>query len=97
LLADRFRNTHLAVTKGFEFRADQMISIDSSRIDANLLERLAIELSTPLRDYDNTGKVKVESKKDLAKREVKSPNLADAVVIAASRGMLARVSIKDML
>ena len=97
LLADRFRNTHLAVTKGQKFGAGDMISIDSSRIDAQLLERLAIELSTPLRDYDNTGKVKVESKKDLAKREVKSPNLADAVVIAASRGMLARVSISEML
>lgn len=97
LLADRFRNTHLAVTKGQQFRADEMISIDSSCIDSRLLEQLALELSTPLRDYDNQGKVKVESKRDLAKREVKSPNLADAVVIAASRGMLARVSIKDML
>lgn len=97
LLADRFRNTHLAVTKGREFRADEMISICSERIDSRLLDRLIDELATPLRDYDNQGKVKVESKKDLAKREVKSPNLADAVVIAASRGMLARVSIKDML
>lgn len=97
MLADRFRNTHLAVTKGATFRAEEMISIDSSRIDSKLLDRLGIELATPLRDYDNQGKVKVESKKDLAKREVKSPNLADAVVIAASRGMLARVSIKDML
>ncbi|WP_368647954.1 PBSX family phage terminase large subunit [Castellaniella ginsengisoli] len=97
LLADRFRNTHLAVTKGRKFRADEMISIDTGRVDSALLERLAVELSTPLRDYDNTGKVKVESKKDLAKREIKSPNLADAVVIAASRGMLARVSITDML
>lgn len=97
LLADRFRNTHLAVTKGEKFRADEMISIDSSRIDAKMLDRLAIELATPLRDYDNAGRVKVESKKDLAKRDVDSPNLADAVVIAASRGMLARVSISDML
>lgn len=97
MLADRFRNTHLAVTKGRVFKADEMVSIDSSRVDAKLLDRLIDELATPLRDYDNQGKVKVESKKDLAKREIKSPNLADAVVIAASRGMLARVSIKDML
>ncbi len=97
LLADRFRNTHLAITKGQQFRADEMISIDSSRIDSRLLEQLAVELSTPLRDYDNQGKVRVESKKDLEKRDIKSPNLADAVVIAASRGMLARVSISDML
>ncbi|MGO3890094.1 MAG: PBSX family phage terminase large subunit [Paenalcaligenes sp.] len=97
LLADRFRNTHLAVTKGRSFKADEMISIDSERIDSKLLDRLMDELATPLRDYDNQGKVKVESKKDLEKRDVKSPNLADAVVIAASRGMLARVSISDML
>ncbi|MBR8654207.1 PBSX family phage terminase large subunit [Achromobacter sp. Marseille-Q0513] len=97
MLADRFRNTHLAVTKGLEFSPDEMISIDSSRIDSRLLEQLAIELATPLRDYDNQGKVKVESKKDLAKRDIRSPNLADSVVIAASRGMLARVSITEML
>lgn len=97
LLADRFRNTHLAMTKGHKFNASDMISIDSSRIDARLLEKLTIELSTPLRDFDNAGRVKVESKRDLAKRDIASPNLADAVVIAASRGMLARVSIKDML
>lgn len=97
LLADRFRNTHLAVTKGVKFSTDEMISIDKERIDPVLLERLIIELSTPLRDYDNNGKVKVESKKDLIKRGITSPNMADAVVIAASRGMLARVSISDML
>lgn len=97
LLADRFRNTHLAVTKGVSFRADEMISIDSEKIDSVLLERLMIELSTPMRDYDNNGKVKVESKRDLAKRSITSPNMADAVVIAASRGMLARVSISEML
>lgn len=97
MLADRFRNTHLAVTKGMQFKADEMISIDKEKIDPALLERLMIELSTPLRDYDNTGKVKVESKKDLAKRGITSPNMADAVVIAASRGMLARVSISEML
>lgn len=97
LLADRFRNTHLAVTKGVSFRADEMISIDSEKIDSVLLERLMIELSTPMRDYDNNGKVKVESKRDLAKRGITSPNMADAVVIAASRGMLTRVSISEML
>lgn len=97
LLADRFRNTHLAITKGVKFRADEMISIDSARIDPVLLDRLATELATPLRDYDNQGKVKVESKKDLEKRDVRSPNLADAVVIAASRGMLAKASITEML
>lgn len=79
LLADRFRNTFNAVRKGEIFTPDQMISLSS---DLPHLELLIDELSTPLRDYDANGRVKVESKKDLAKREVASPNLADAIVMA---------------
>lgn len=86
LIADRFRNTYLAVTKGIEFAADDMISI-SSECDSKLLEKLMDELATPKRDFDNAGKVKVESKKDLAKREVASPNIADSFVIANSAGL----------
>ena len=96
LTADRFRNTYLAVTKGRQFRAEDMISI-SSDCDSKLLDLLIDELATPKRDFDNTGKVKVESKKDLAKREIASPNLADSFIIANSRGMLARRSISEML
>jgi phage terminase large subunit len=95
-LADRFRNTHIAITKGIEFNDDEMISI-SSDCDAKMLDKLIDELSTPKRDFDNGGKVKVESKKDLKKREVDSPNIADSLIIAVSGGMLARRSIKDML
>lgn len=96
MLADRFRNTHIAVTKGVQFNADEMISI-SSDCDTKLLERLIDELSTPKRDFDNQGKVKVESKKDLKKREVDSPNIADSLIICASNGMMARRAIGDML
>ena len=51
------------------------------------LEKLKTELSTPKRDFDKNGRVKVESKEDLAKPTrigggVKSPNLADAFVMA---------------
>lgn len=96
LLADRFRNTYLAVTKGRDFKADEMISI-SSECDSKLLDKLMDELSTPMRDFDNNGKVKVESKKDLAKRNVVSPNIADSFIIATSRGMMARRSISEIL
>ena len=96
LTADRFRNTFLAVTKGRQFPADQMISI-SSDTDPKLMEKLIDELSTPKRDFDNGGKVKVESKKDLAKREIKSPNIADSFIIANSRGLLARRSLREIL
>lgn len=91
LIADRFRNTYNAVTKGEQFASDQLISISS---DMPNLDKLVRELSTPRRDYDATGKVKVESKKDLAKRDVSSPNLADAFVMAFSpREMQLEVSV----
>ena len=96
LTADRFRNTYLAVTKGRSFPVDQMISL-SSECDSRMLDKLIDELSTPKRDFDNAGKVKVESKKDLAKREVASPNIADSFIIACSRGMLARRSLSEIL
>lgn len=79
LVADRFRNTYNAVRHGHKFPEDQMISLAS---DMPYLDQLIDELATPKRDYDNNGRVKVESKKDLAKREVASPNLADAFVMA---------------
>lgn len=79
LIADRFRNTYNAIRNGQVFDEDEMISIAS---DMPHLDQLIDELCTPKRDYDNTGKVKVESKKDLAKRGIASPNLADAFVMA---------------
>ena len=90
--ADRFRNTYLAVTKGKEFPADEMVSL-SSECDSRLLEQMIDELSIPKKDFDKYGKVKVESKKDLAKRDVDSPNIADSYIIANSRGLVARRKI----
>lgn len=78
LVADRFRNTYNAVRKGETFRDDELISIAS---DCPYLDKLIDELSTPKRDYDANGRVKVESKKDMAKREIDSPNLADAFIM----------------
>lgn len=96
LVADRFRNTHVALTTGKQFRADEMISI-SSECDSKLLEQLIDELSTPMKDFDNAGKVKVESKKDLEKREIDSPNKADSFIIANARGIVGTRSLKDIL
>ena len=77
-VARRFRNTFNAVTKGHEFDEDDLISISS---ECDHLDALIDELSTPYKDEDNRGKVKVESKKDLAKRLVMSPNRADAFIM----------------
>jgi phage terminase large subunit len=81
LVADRFRNTYDAIHHGAKFREDQLISINSG---CEQLEQLIDELSTPRRDFDAHGKVKVESKADLAKRGIKSPNKADAFIMAFS-------------
>ncbi|WP_416354389.1 PBSX family phage terminase large subunit [Prodigiosinella confusarubida] len=79
LVADRFRNTYNAVKRSEKFEVDELISIDSS---CPLLEKLKLELTTPHRDFDKNGRVMVESKKDLAKRDVPSPNVADAFIMA---------------
>ncbi len=47
-----------------------------------MLEKVKLELTTPHRDFDKNGRVMVESKKDLAKRDVPSPNVADAFIMA---------------
>lgn len=78
----RFRVTYNAVTKGEAYKEDDLISISSL---CPLVDRLIDELATPFRDFDNAGRVKVESKKDLAKREIASPNLADAFIAACNQ------------
>lgn len=79
LVADRFRNTYNAIKNGEEFADDELISISS---DFPQLDILVNELSTPWRQFDSLGRVKVESKDDLIKRGVKSPNYADAFIMA---------------
>lgn len=76
-LADRFRHTHNAI-QGKPHDVDKLISIASG---LEGLEKLCAELTMPHKDYTN-GKVKVESKADMKKRGVPSPNLADAFVMA---------------
>jgi phage terminase large subunit len=87
LVGDRLRNTYNAVKNGQQFRDDEMIFIDSSM---PYLDQLIDELCTPKRDYDLAGRVKVESKKDLDKRDIPSPNLADAFIMAFVDSMLAK-------
>ena len=79
MVADRFRNTYNAVNRGEIYPDDELISIDSSFPN---LERLKFELSIPKRDFDKNGRVKVESKDDLKKRDIPSPNIADAFIMA---------------
>lgn len=80
-VADRFRNTYDAVVNGARYEARELISISSN---CGEIERLKKELSTPLKSISNRGLDMVEGKKDLAKRGVPSPNLADAFIMGAN-------------
>lgn len=79
-VADRFRNTFNAVNKGMKYPASELISLSS---DLPKLERLKTELSTPRRSYSKRGLDMLETKDQLAKRGIASPNLADGFIMGA--------------
>ena len=86
---DRFYNTWRCVEhlrknpddRAFldQFKDDQLISLSSDMAD---LDYLKAELSRPWVDYDRNGRTKVESKPDMKKRGIPSPNLADSLIMA---------------
>ena len=75
---ERFRKTYLAITKGKKYPEHELISI---KADLAHLEVLISELCSPLMFYQN-GKVQVESKKEMKKRGVDSPDHADGFIMA---------------
>lgn len=87
-VATRFRKTYEAIEhfretgKTNKHPHDQLVSIDVEAIDPKLLEKLKMELSAPWKDVDGNGRFKVESKEDMLKRSIKSPNIADAVIMS---------------
>lgn len=94
MVADRLRNTYDYVVNGNKaYQADDLISI-SSKI--NNIEGLITELTTPYKDFDKAGRVKVESKADLAKRGVKSPNKADSFIMSQSITLISQNRIDDI-
>lgn len=90
-VADRLRNTYNAVNKGMSFLPGELISISS---DIDCIEKLKSELCTPRKDTSKRGLDMVESKKDLAKRDVPSPNKADAFIMGACPHLVKRVAPK---
>lgn len=75
----RFQATHRAVTQGGEFNADDLISIDPA---LPKLSKLTSELSQPTYSISTTGKVVIDKAPD----GMRSPNLADAVMICYHPG-----------
>lgn len=79
IMADRMKTTYNAIVNKAPYDENDIISISG---DIEHLEQLITELSTPCKDFDNNGRVKVESKKDLKARGIDSPNIADAFIMA---------------
>lgn len=92
-VADRFRNTYNAVTKGMTFPPDQLISI-SGEIPRAKLDQLKIELSTPMKRYSKRGLDMVETKDEMAKRDIASPNLADSFIMGACPHLVVGIPMK---
>lgn len=86
-VADRFRNTFNAVTKGQDFPASELISISG---DIPKLEQLKIELSSPRKRYSKRGLDMVETKDEMARRGIPSPNMADAFIMGACPHLVER-------
>ena len=79
-VSDRLRNTYNAINKGMPYPASELISISS---ELPHLERLKTELSTPRRSFSKRGLDMIETKDQLSKRSIKSPNLADSFIMGA--------------
>jgi len=80
-LRRRFQVTHRAVAEGVNCSESDIISISSKLCDSNgknLLTKLIAELSQPTYDVNSVGKILIEKAPD----STKSPNLADAVMMA---------------
>jgi phage terminase large subunit len=74
-LRRRFEKTFEYVIEGIQHPADEMISVPNH-------PQLIAQISMPLYFHTETGKVKIESKGDMRKRGVQSPDYADALVYA---------------
>lgn len=78
-LRDRCFKTYLAVVKGKYFNPDELISFSSGISE---LVGLRAELCRIPRKYNNSsGRIQILSKPEMKKLKIKSPNMADAVMM----------------
>lgn len=75
----RFQKTYRAVVEGHEFDADEIISLSPQITN---LQKLITELSQPTWSLNGAGKILIDKAPD----GVKSPNLADSVMIQFAPG-----------
>lgn len=71
----RFKRTYEHVNGLEQYSDDELISIPDNR-------ELITELSQPKYQFKDNGKIQIESKSDMKKRGIKSPNVADALILS---------------
>jgi phage terminase large subunit len=76
-MRDRFYKTYMAVENGKYYDPNELISLSS---EMTHLSQLRSELVRVQRKRNNAQQIQVESKDDMRKRQMPSPNLADALV-----------------
>jgi phage terminase large subunit len=78
-LRQRFERAYEYKVEGKKHPIDELISIPNC-------SQLIAELSLPLKKHTDRGKIKIESKDDMKRRGVKSPDYADALALAFHTG-----------
>jgi hypothetical protein len=74
----------------FEARDCRINDVSTHPSDKTLIAKLIDELTAPTYDFTHLGKRVVESKDELKKRGVPSPNLADALLLTFAAGVYPR-------
>lgn len=80
LMRARFERSYEYVTKGIPHPPDTMISLPNH---PTLIHQLSQPLSVPM----ESGKIKLESKADMKKRGIESPDFADALALTFAPGL----------
>jgi phage terminase large subunit len=95
-VATKFRKTYEAIKLGVDHDPDELISLDSSALGDRVITQLAAELSAPKKDNDLSGRFRVEQKIAMRKRGIKSPNIADALIMAFTKPKRKAAGFFDM-
>lgn len=82
-VAEKFRKTYERIMLGVMHPIHELISIDSSQISSKVMKQIKKELSCVNKDISKRGKAMAEPKEKLRDRGIKSPNVADAIIMAA--------------
>lgn len=93
-LSDRFVNLRAEIWyEARDWFESREVSINLQ--DGQLIEKLIEELASVNQKYTSSGKVQLESKEEMRRRGIKSPNLAEALTLTFAGGGAARLGLYD--